>query len=421
MPQRTTRLELYELVWSGPLASVASQFHISDVGLKKICARFKIPVPPRGYWAKRKAGKPSQQIILPPRPPGMREDIVLGGNQRHWQYDHPTTQEILGPLPDPPAFSEDIADVRQRVSDSLSKVTIAKLTAPKHLVIDRLLAQDEALQEKQRSGYYSWEKPIFEGKFGERRLRFLNSLFLAVARCGGKPEVSTREALRISLKVHHATVFIKLDRATSPKTNRRGEATGKSDDALRFAICRDYDRTVETAFWQDGEAGRIEDFIKDIAIEVITSAEVDYRATCAHAFDWRVRRKAELEEAARERQLELERRALERRRQREQDRIDRLLDEAESLRKATDIRDYVRAVRSLVAKSGKPSGHDIDQWARWALDQAARIDPVENGRYAVAHEDNDKTTEIYDEDAGEVEMPKNNVECNEGCEILNSE
>jgi hypothetical protein len=420
MPQRTTRLELYELVWSGPVTSVASQFRISDVGLKKICARFEIPVPNRGFWAKRQAGKPTQHVSLPPRPPGMREDIIVGGNQRHWQYNHLTTQEILGPLPDPPAFSEDIADVRRRVSDSLGKVTIAKLTGPKHPVVERLLAQDEALQEKQRTGYYSWEKPVFEGKFGERRLRFLNSLFLAVARCGGKPEVSTREALRMSLKVHHATVFIKLDRATSPKTNRRGEATGKSDDALRFAICRDYDRTVETAFWQDGEAGRIEDFIKDIAIEVITSAEVGYRATCVHAFEWRVRRKAELEEAAIQNQLELERRALERQRQREQKRIDRLLDEAAALRKATDIRAYVSAVRSLVAKS-EPSGHDIDQWARWALDQAARIDPVENGRYALAHEVNDEATEIYDEDADEGEAPENVVGCNEGREILDSE
>jgi len=348
----------------------------------------------------------------------MREDIIVGGNQRHWQYNHPTTQEILGPLPDPPTFLEDIADVRRRVSDSLGKVTIAKLKGPKHPVIERLLAQDEALRERQRSGYYSWEKPVFDDKYGERRLQFLNSLFLAVAKCGGKPEVGTREGLRISLTVHHEIVFIKLDRATSPKTNRRGEATGKTDDALRFAICRDYDRAVETAFWQDGEAGRIEDFIKDIAIEVITSAEIDYRATCVHAFEWRVRRKAELEEAARQHQLELERRALERQRQREQKRIDRLLDEAAALRKATDIRAYVSAVRSLVAKKSEPSGHDIDEWARWALDQATRIDPVESGRYAVAHEDNDETTEIYDEHA---EALENIVGCNEGREILDSE
>ncbi|MBB5051005.1 hypothetical protein HNQ36_000959 [Afipia massiliensis] len=41
--------------------------------------------------------------------------------------------------------------------------------------------------------------------------------------------------------------------------------------------------------------------------------------------------------------------------------------------------------------------------------------------HAVAHEDNDEATEIYDEDAGEVEVPDDNVGCNEGCKILESE
>jgi hypothetical protein len=52
-----------------------------------------------------------------------------------------------------------------------------------------------------------------------------------------------------------------------------------------------------------------------------------------------VRRKAKLEEDARNYQLQLEREARERQQQLEQARIDRLLDEA-ALRRATDIRDY---------------------------------------------------------------------------------
>jgi hypothetical protein len=32
--------------------------HVTDVGLKKICAKHRIPVPGRGYWAKVAAGKP---------------------------------------------------------------------------------------------------------------------------------------------------------------------------------------------------------------------------------------------------------------------------------------------------------------------------------------------------------------------------
>jgi hypothetical protein len=57
-----------------------------------------------------------------------------------------------------------------------------------------------------------------------------------------------------------------------------------------------------------------------------------------------VQRKARLEEEARNYQLQLEREERERQRQLGQGRIDRLLDEAASLRRASDIRAYVDAM-----------------------------------------------------------------------------
>ena len=45
-----TREELYELVWSEPMWTLAQRFGLSDVGLAKTCRRFRIPVPSRGYW-----------------------------------------------------------------------------------------------------------------------------------------------------------------------------------------------------------------------------------------------------------------------------------------------------------------------------------------------------------------------------------
>jgi hypothetical protein len=73
--------------------------------------------------------------------------------------------------------------------------------------------------------------------------------------------------------------------------------------------------------------GRLESFIGDIAVEVVTSAEISYREGCVREFEWRVRRKTELEEEARQRQLELERNERLRLRQIEQARIDRLIEE----------------------------------------------------------------------------------------------
>ena len=60
-----TRRELYDLVWSTPVQKLAEELGISDRGLAKICARHRIPSPPRGYWARLAAGQKPRQPILP--------------------------------------------------------------------------------------------------------------------------------------------------------------------------------------------------------------------------------------------------------------------------------------------------------------------------------------------------------------------
>lgn len=51
-----TRRELYDLIWSKPMRDAARQVGLSDVGLKKVCIRHRVPVPPQGYWNRIKAG-----------------------------------------------------------------------------------------------------------------------------------------------------------------------------------------------------------------------------------------------------------------------------------------------------------------------------------------------------------------------------
>lgn len=60
-----TRKELYDRVWSTPVKKLAPTLGLSDVGLSKICRRFNIPVPPRGYWAQLAFGKAVERASLP--------------------------------------------------------------------------------------------------------------------------------------------------------------------------------------------------------------------------------------------------------------------------------------------------------------------------------------------------------------------
>jgi hypothetical protein len=71
--QPWNRDELYHEVWSTPMQKLAEKYGISDVGLAKVCRKLAIPVPGRGYWAKKEAGQELSQLPLPP----LKEKIVL--------------------------------------------------------------------------------------------------------------------------------------------------------------------------------------------------------------------------------------------------------------------------------------------------------------------------------------------------------
>lgn len=64
-PVPQDRQSLYDAVWSRPVREVAKDFGLSDRGLALLCKRHKIPVPPRGYWAKKQAGQKVKQPTLP--------------------------------------------------------------------------------------------------------------------------------------------------------------------------------------------------------------------------------------------------------------------------------------------------------------------------------------------------------------------
>src|SRR5205807_3180528 len=68
-PATLTREELYELVWNEPTRTIAARFGLSDRGLAKICMRLSVPIPGRGFWAKKAAGQELWRPRLRPLPP----------------------------------------------------------------------------------------------------------------------------------------------------------------------------------------------------------------------------------------------------------------------------------------------------------------------------------------------------------------
>jgi hypothetical protein len=80
------------LVWSRPMTKVAEDLGISDVALKKICDKHRVPTPPRGYWAKKDAGKPTKQTQFHNTADPQHDHIVIHGSRNNLA---PAVREVL--------------------------------------------------------------------------------------------------------------------------------------------------------------------------------------------------------------------------------------------------------------------------------------------------------------------------------------
>jgi hypothetical protein len=95
------REELYEKVWSRPVTHVAKEYGLSDVGIAKVCRKLSIPLPGRGYWAKKQYGYAVARKPLPK----LKEPIVVTRNM-------PSPKPFNAPPhpPSPPLHPEDRAE-----------------------------------------------------------------------------------------------------------------------------------------------------------------------------------------------------------------------------------------------------------------------------------------------------------------------
>ena len=389
MAKQLSRAELYALVWSEPMKTLSARFGISDVALKKTCARAEIPTPGRGYWAKKEAGKSPMQQALPERPPGMADEVLVAGGGSYW-HSHWSDEELLAPLPPAPEFREPIEAVRERIAKVVGKLTVPRDIVIWHPVIDRLLKEDDKRREKQLAAPYpmSWDNPVLDAPIERRRLRILNTLFLATARMNGKPTISGREARSIHLTFYQQHVGIRLDRPK--RSGRRGhteQGAEPSDTKLCLSILESLGSDKERVSWQDDEGSRLESCLAEIAIQLILTAELQHRESAIRRYQWRVERKAQLEEEERERKLKAERAERERRKRLERARIERLLKAAAAFQQAGAIRKYVEAIRLTLSSSEACSPEELERWSQWAMSEADRIDPAIGGAFLTAMRD----------------------------------
>ena len=124
-----SREALYEEVWTDAVTVVAPRYGLSDVGLVQICKKLGIPVAPRGYWAKVKAGRLTRKVPLPSLPAGARG--------------------LTGPIP----LTEQEAATHARVRDALQQTRESQpsVSVPDELVDPHPLVRAAAARLKRRT------------------------------------------------------------------------------------------------------------------------------------------------------------------------------------------------------------------------------------------------------------------------------
>jgi hypothetical protein len=103
------REKLYEEVWKEPVLVVANRYGVSNVALAKACRKLAVPLPPRGYWARIRAGQKG-----PPRPPLL-------------PYESSAEIQTTRPIPGRPgAAASKVTDEKGGHSHVISKITVPK-------------------------------------------------------------------------------------------------------------------------------------------------------------------------------------------------------------------------------------------------------------------------------------------------------
>lgn len=265
------RHELHKLVWSEPITRLARKYGFSDVWLAKICRKYNIPRPGRGYWARKEAGERVPITRLP----------------------KPTDNPLISIITHP--------EKPKAVRDHRSKPFVDRI--PKKIVVPVELTEPHALiKETARILASSRENDsgiLTPSKGGgldvrvskeclDRALRIMDTLIKALTEAGFN--VSVSEGVT---SVRMGDVYLEISLQGELKRKRLRAAEHDLDGYYRFGYNLYADRAVPSGSlflmiddqevryhmasrktWRDSETKRLEDCLRSFIYGLIKAASI---------------------------------------------------------------------------------------------------------------------------------------------------
>ncbi|ODA42690.1 hypothetical protein [Desulfosporosinus sp. BG] len=367
------REKLYEEVWAKPVVDVAVQYGVSDVAIHKICNSLDVPVPPRGYWSKiRAGGNPKKTPMLKTK--GITEIAGI----RTFEG-----AKLRNSASQPLVFLSE--DERQKVLLAAQQIQIPIENMPLNKKIKTYMSvvkkwnsnnpKSEGAQRSMKN--YSKRPPFLAGVISDETLprvyQILDALFHQVGSLGG----SVNDDL--SLKVRNERVYLEVfesqDEVKHVITRQEAQEMIVYEDANRRnrwaskPNIRKYDYVFngrlrinirKSRYFRDTDSVNIESRLSEMLIELYEESEV-------------VRLEREASEEAVRRQEE-EKRLREERRILYNDEVERTLaltNLAQDYEVAGKIRAYILALESNGNMNEKTAS-----WIDWAKKKADWFDPT---------------------------------------------
>jgi hypothetical protein len=348
------REELYKEVWAEPIIHVAKRYGISDVAIAKVCRKLNVPVPGRGYWAKKANDHAVKQIPLPP----------MANPPQLW-IPKPTPKAATRP-PDP-----ELEEIDLKKQAGAFEADFGAKVHPLIKQARQILSKGGEDRHHFRVAPYGSHCPnvrVSKNRL-DRALTLMNCLLHILA----------REKVAVELKSDGKTVAICPGAEVEVGIRERLRQIEKPPDSNWTYKSHDYVPTGNLLIeiheyadgikrvWEDSDRRKLEDQLPDVVAAILKVGVV-----------LRLRAEERKKEELRKRQHELEMYELAKQIKGEQSRVDQLLTQAADWHRAKQLREYIEAYTVTHANDGQVIDPQSDkgQWVRWAKEQADRLDPL---------------------------------------------
>ena len=382
------RKDLYEQVWEVPILKLAEQYGISGVGLAKVCKKHNIPRPPRGYWAKKYAGAHVQKASLPNQ--NKNYLITINANSSSCRKDVSNNiknsnilkEEIAGihvfkRLSDPHPLIEKTRDIlnQSQVDQNGLLVTIStdclNIKVSSQSVSRALRILDSLLKHLQKQGFDIYIKN------GNTVINIDN--------------IEIHVGIREELKKEMKPVDLNLEGYYHFRHNSYQNVFVPSGN-LCLSVLNHYSDGHLQKNWRDTARKQLEDQLDKFLMTLLKIVAEKKEAI-------RQQEERELQRRERQKRLEEQRRKREELQERidhEQNRVAKLIEDAENWKKSMVLKEFIYAVekQAEVGECCYKPDTDWEEWLKWAKNQADRLNPLAPSPPSILDE---KISEIEDD------------------------